>query len=73
MKKVVVLILLLTLTGKVFPQRGDYLKAFTQGNFLFLEKNYDMALQSYKQAYAIDSSNANINYKIGLVYMNLAS
>jgi len=73
MKKIVSIVLLLVLSGHIFSQKASYLKAFTQGNFLFLEKNYDMALQSYKEAYAIDSSNANINYKIGACYMNLPS
>jgi outer membrane protein OmpA-like peptidoglycan-associated protein len=73
MKKIVSIVFLLILVNKVFSQKAEYLKAFTQGNFLFLEKNYDMALQSYKQAYAYDSTNANINYKIGACYMNLPS
>jgi outer membrane protein OmpA-like peptidoglycan-associated protein len=73
MKKIVSVVILFILCNKAFPQKGDYLKAFTEGNFLFLEKNYDMALESYKQAYAIDSTNANINYKVGACYMNLPS
>ena len=73
MKKIVSILILLLLTIRVFSQKAEYLKAFTEGNFLFLEKNYDMALQSYKQAYAIDSTNANINYKVGACYMNLPS
>lgn len=52
-----------------------YQKNFTEGNFLLLEKNYAGALESYKLAYMSDSSagNANINYKMGLCYINIPS
>ena len=55
----------------LFPQKRDYLKHFTEGNLLFLEGNYLMAVQSFEQAFAIDSSNSNINYKVGVCYLNL--
>ena len=32
-----------------------------------------MALQSYQLAYAVDSTNSNINYKIGVCYLNIPS
>ena len=73
MRKVICLLFLLVISVKVFPQKAKYLKDFTQGNYLLLEKNYSMALESFQLAYMIDSSNANINYKIGLCYMNLPS
>ncbi len=71
MKKVICFLFLLVISVKVFPQKAKYLKDFTQGNYLLLEKNYSMALESFQLAYMIDSSNANINYKMGLCYMNL--
>lgn len=49
--------------------KADYRQKFTEGNYLILEGNYALALQNFKAAYAIDSSNANINFKIGLCYM----
>ena len=73
MKKIVYCLFLLILSLKAFPQKAQYLKNFTEGNYLLLEKNYGMALESFKLSYAIDSTNANINYKIGLCYMNLPS
>ena len=73
MKKCICLIFLLIISNKALPQKAAYIKAFTEGNFLLLEKNYDMALQSFKQAYAIDSTNANVNYKVGLCYMSMPS
>ncbi|HET6227816.1 MAG TPA: hypothetical protein VFF27_16145, partial [Bacteroidia bacterium] len=52
-----------------FSQTKEYREKFTQGNFLVLEQNYLLALDYYLEAYRIDSSNANINYKVGLCYL----
>jgi outer membrane protein OmpA-like peptidoglycan-associated protein len=52
---------------------GDYREDFTQGNLLILEQNYSLALKYFKDAYSIDSSNANINYKLGFCYLQSAS
>jgi hypothetical protein len=52
--------------------KGTYAKDFTAGNEFLLKNNYGQALKSFKQAYASDSSNANINYKIGRCYIGLA-
>ncbi len=49
--------------------KGDYKDNFIQGNYLILEQNYSLALKYFKDAYRIDSSNANINYKIGVCYL----
>jgi len=38
-----------------------------------LENNYALALKSFKDAYQIDSSSANINYKLGLCYLQSAN
>lgn len=51
----------------------EYTKKFTEGSFLLLEENYPMALRNFLTAYQIDSSGANINYKIGLCYIKLSS
>ena len=61
-----VIILNISLRGQ---DKADYRQKFTEGNYLILEGNYTLALQNFKEAYAIDSSNANINFKIGLCYM----
>ena len=49
--------------------RSVYNEKFAEGNYLILEENYPQALKSFLQAYAIDSTNANINYKIGYCYI----
>lgn len=54
-----------------FAQRHDYNHNITEGNYLFMERNYLMAINSYQLAYNIDSSNANINYKMGACYLNI--
>lgn len=53
--------------------KADYRENFTQGNYLILEQNYALALKYFKDAYQIDSSNANINYKIGYCYLESAT
>ena len=73
MKKIALLIFLFLFAGALFAQKSKYNKNITEGNYLFLENNYIMALHSYEAAYAIDSTNANINYKIGLCYLNIPS
>jgi len=73
MRKFLLLIFILAVSPRVFSQKKLYLKSFEEGNYLFLEKNFAMALQSFEMAYSIDSTNSNINYKIGMCYLNLAS
>lgn len=41
------------------------------GNYFFLFEKYEKALNSYLIAYEKDPGNANINYKIGLCYLNM--
>lgn len=71
MKKNYLIILFLILSSLGFSQvsKGDYKDNFIQGNYLILEQNYSLALKYFKDAYRIDSSNANINYKIGVCYL----
>lgn len=73
MKKKFIAVILCTLTLSVFSQHRQYLQKMTQGNLLFMERNYYMALENYEEAYKIDSTNANINYKLGLCYLNIPS
>ncbi|MFL5763711.1 MAG: OmpA family protein [Bacteroidia bacterium] len=54
-------------------EKGDYKGNFVQGNYLILEQNYALALKYFKEAYQVDSSNANINYKLGYCYLQSAS
>jgi len=75
MKKIYLLALVcvvnLTLISQV--ENGSYKEKFREGNFLILENNYELALASFKTAYLIDSSSANINYKLGLCYLESVS
>jgi hypothetical protein len=52
-----------------FAQKNKYKDYFTEGNFLLMEENYLKALEEYKKAYKLDSTNANINFKIGYCYL----
>ncbi len=71
MKKGLFIVFFCAITAMLFSQKKMYLQNFTEGNYLFLEKNYPMALQSFEKAYDVDSINSNINYKIGLCYLNI--
>lgn len=66
------LLLAISITSS-FAQGRSYREKFTQGNYLILEQNYELALDYFLEAYKIDSSNANINYKIGLCYLQTAT
>ncbi len=50
-----------------------YKEKFTEGNYLILEENYPQALKVFLEAYKIDSTNSNINYKIGYCYLKTES
>ncbi len=71
-KKVILLLLVLAPFFGI-GQNKRYKDKFTEGNFLLLEKNYPMALKNFLEAYYFDSSSSNINYKIGLCYLNSPS
>ncbi len=75
MIKKIVLFSFLLIATSIFSQGGksDYRELITQGNYLILEQNYSLALKQFKDAYWIDSTNANINYKIGLCYLESAT
>ncbi len=53
--------------------KTDYRENFNQGNLLALEENYALALKYFMSAYQIDSTNANINYKVGYCYLQSAT
>lgn len=71
MQKIIALFFSLAIFNISLKAQGkaDYRQKFTEGNYLILEGNYTLALQNFKEAYAIDSTNANINFKVGLCYM----
>ncbi len=73
--KLFLLCICMCIFNTVYSQgsKADYRENFTQGNLLILEQNYPLALKHFLDAYRIDSSNANINYKLGLCYLNSAN
>ena len=75
MKKPLLFILLLVCCNILFAQGGKstYREKFIEGNHLMIEKNYSFALLNFKEAYLIDSSSANIHYKLGICYLNSGS
>ncbi len=42
---------------------------FAEANNSFLKKNYDEAVKIFTQLYKIDSTNSNLNYKIGICFL----
>jgi hypothetical protein len=75
MQKIIIfLFLFVTINFTISGQdKGDYREKFTEGNYLILEGNYGRALKTFLQAYQIDSSSANINFKIGFCYLKTIS
>ncbi len=62
------------LNGQFLPEKKSiYNEKFTEGNYLILEENYPQALKVFLEAYQIDSTNSNINYKIGFCYLKTES
>jgi len=49
--------------------KAGYREKFTEGNYLILEGNYARALKAFQEAYQLDSSSANINFKLGFCYL----
>ena len=74
MKKILLVIITLLLNSQFLKAQisasGSYSDFFREGNFLAQEENYDMALKNFLEAYARDSSSANINFNIGFCYLN---
>ncbi len=73
MKKLSRILPLIMFPLLMIGQAKLYRQDMTEGNLLFLEKNYPMALHQYLDAYAIDSTNANIKYKIGMCFLNMTT
>lgn len=75
MRKITLLFILVLVSffAKSQNDKKSFREKFTQGNYLMLENNYELALKYFKEAYIIDSSSANINYKLGLCYLQSPS
>ncbi len=55
------------------PIPGNYRENFVEGNKLIEEANWPMALVYFTEAYKADSTVANVNYKMGVCYLNTSS
>ena len=51
--------------------KGEFRQMFTQGNLMILEGFYDTAVKVFSRLNTSDSSNANVNYKIGICYLHI--
>ena len=49
--------------------KNQYKKYFEEGSHLFIEQNYQDALNCFLRAFQIDSSSDNIYYKLGVAYL----
>ncbi len=61
------------LKAQIQPVPGNYYDNMLQGNQLMEENNWLIAITFFNEAYKIDSTNANINFKLGVCYLNTAS
>jgi tetratricopeptide (TPR) repeat protein len=60
--------------SSIFAQeKAQYKEKFLDGTYSLLEENYTGALNSFLEAYQIDSTNANINFNVGFSYLNSIS
>src|ERR1044071_4031369 len=78
MKRFWLLVVVLAIMPHVYataqvPTPGNYRENFIEGNKLIEEGNWPMALIYFKEAYKTDSLSANVNYKMGVCYLNSAS
>lgn len=55
------------------PVPGDFRQNFNQGNLLIGEENYPAAMRFFREAYATDSSGANIHWKVGLCILKASN
>lgn len=72
MKKLLIVLFITALTqikGQV-NSGTTYKDYMLEGNYLLLEENYNLAIISYEKAYKIDPKNANLNYNMGICYLN---
>ncbi len=68
-KLLFIFIFSLIINFSIGQTKADYRQQFIEGNRLILEGNYTQALKLFLKAYNIDSSNANIQYKVGFCYL----
>jgi len=61
---------LVLLAACVFAQPGgSYREYFMEGSYLLLENEVPRATVNFEKAYKLDTANANVNYLLGLCYL----
>ncbi len=72
MKRVVILTVFLFSISPVFSQYSkDVKRAFLDGEYFLALESYPDALEGYQKVYKVDPNNANINYRVGICYLNI--
>lgn len=70
-----ILIILLCISARAYSQgtipmnKKVFREEFTQGNLMLMEHFYDTALTTFLHIREMDTTNANVNYKVGLIYL----
>ncbi|MEW6469400.1 MAG: OmpA family protein [Bacteroidota bacterium] len=59
--------------GPIPMNKKVFREYFTQANLMLLENFYDTALATFGYIYRMDTMNANVNYKIGYILLQLPS
>jgi hypothetical protein len=62
-------LILSLLLGSIFGQKPTYKDYFMEGSYLILENNVPRAQENFVKAYQLDSTNANINYMMGICFL----
>ena len=75
MKRLFLIIAVASLIAPAFTQESQTTKelreAFLDGEYFLATEDYLDALPFYQQVYETDKDNPNLNYKIGLCYLNI--
>jgi hypothetical protein len=59
--------------AQIIADKGSYRKNFNEGSLNLGDNEFDIALKYFLYAYKYDSTNANINFKVGYCYLKNAT
>jgi hypothetical protein len=65
-----IIVLFLSFANEMNAQKKGYKEYVTEGNYLFMEENYLNAIINFEKAYQLDSTNAYLNFNLGICYLN---
>ncbi|MCX8080574.1 MAG: tetratricopeptide repeat protein [Bacteroidia bacterium] len=72
MKNKIIYLVFMSIWGIILSQPKEkerYRELIGEGNLLLLEENYPQAIKVFLQARELDSTNANVNYNLGVAYL----